>query len=783
VLLYHRPVYVGNSFGEDGYDVLFYTGLRWAVTGSRNGFPELHENKENVTDQELATFLQGLSIKGFNAGFNGHIAQVNVLSEPVSIASLEDSGTPIGLTWVSLEQANPIERAKLVKERSSTSTLLCTVCNDSTNPCLNEGWCNTVGLCECKHGVKGELCQVRPIGDGSCNSFFNLPNFRYDGGDCCESTCLPSSRYHCGTINDGDLDETFNLRRENNFVDMGFQSCSDPAIVGDCNENRCWAKGSEFPTIRTSEATDENIFSANGQMLLVLRRLTHFLAVFDKDSRGQWVQRGPNILSIFPPLYIVVGADGPNSDLVNFITLPSEIRAGNDERSHLPVWVVFTTPGFPTRFVEWDLQSRSWKEYAAPLDLAGCYNLNHCRFTSYLHLQIDAFTVSDGETSCLYTANINSDGLRNFTLDQRINGTDLKSKPADGNGANLERNLGEGNDTDLTNNPIGVTMNANLVMFWNRTTLRVIDYNKTEVKADVRLPENCSDGLQSVHLSGRSTRYRYEYPYEIPRVALECRKNSSIFVHVFAINSTIASDEFMQQPFASLELLPVSTTEVFKSLAFSDSLLTLAFSTDSATRVLVYNGTGIDFEGGYADEASFRLFGNTIPRAGNISVSDDGLSFLIDDSKDREFYTTSPRCDSETQVSLLLTLQTTAFSFEYPTFFFVEGHYVNSNVTWRESKGLGEGRRVEAGTILRNEFCINTWQLDRISVITRFWDFPVALLNRRPLVLLNRTPVTLNGTSFHAAIRTTIYDPFYDRSIISSEDIQTAIKTTRKGLL
>ena len=91
-------------------------------------------------------------------------------------------------------------------------------------------------------------------------------------------------------------------------------------------------------------------------MLLVLRRLTHFLAVFDKDSRGQWVQRGPNILSIFPPFDIGVGADGHNSDLVNFITLPS-VMYGNGERSHLPVWVVFTTPDVPvyTRFVEWDL--------------------------------------------------------------------------------------------------------------------------------------------------------------------------------------------------------------------------------------------------------------------------------------------------------------------------------------------------------------------------------------------------------------------------------------------
>jgi len=273
---------------------------------------------------------------------------------------------------------------------------------------------------------------------------------------------------------------------------------------------------------------------------------------------------------MYPDVFI----DRPNAYVVNFITLPSEIY-GNDERNHLPVWVVIATPDSVQMFVEWDLKSRSWKEYARPLDLAGCASLYPSRSTSYLDLQADAFTVSDGDTSCLYTtANITSDGPRNFVLGQRINSTDLKSNPVDVNGANTERNLGEGNDTDLVNNPIGVTMNANLVMVWNGTTLRVIDY-KTKEKADVRLPGNCSDGLQSVHRSGRSTRYRFEYdPFEVPRVALECRKNSSIFVYVFTINSrTIALDElFMQQPFASLELLPAPTTEVVKALTFSDSL-------------------------------------------------------------------------------------------------------------------------------------------------------------------------------------------------------------------
>ena len=729
VLLYQRPVYVGSSFGQAGYDVLFYTGLRWAVTGSLNGFPNLHRNKTSVTDQELATFLQDLS-KGFNAGFNGTVAQVDVESEPVSSESQKDSGTPVGLTWVSLERADPMDSVKLLNGEKSFASLLCAGYNDLTNRCQNEGRYNTTSqTCECKHGAKGALCQVQPIGDGSCNPFFNKPSFSYDGGDCCESTCLPSSPYYCGTINYGDLDEMFNLRRESNFVFMGFQYCSDPAIVGNCNETRCWAKESEF-MIGTPDESDAYIFSANGQMLLVYRNSTSFLAVFDKESSGKWVQRGFDILLVFPDVWqIFFDVDHPNAHLLTFITLPSELYS-NDERSHAPVWVVFTSIDQITMFVEWDLQSRSWKEYALPLDLAGCVGLNTSRSTSYLDLQAANYTVSDGVTSCLYAATIIADRQRNFTLRRIINGTDSEGS-----------------------NQIGVTMNEHLIMVWNSNSLRVIDYT-TEEKADVRLPENCSHGLRSIHLSGRSTRYRFEYPYEeVPRVALECRKNSSIFVYVFTINPRIASDEFTKQPFASLEPLPVPTTEVFRSLAFSDSLLALVFSTNSYTRVHVYNGTGFDDE-----EASFRSFGSTLPRADKNYISDDGLSFM-NGTQQIEVYTTSPRCDNETQVSLILTTQTTKASPDTPTFFTVEGLNANSNVIGSESKGLSGGSGVDAGTILQNEFCINKHELDHIRIIVSLFQAPSALLNRRQVTL------NLGNGSFPHKMYTT-----------SSEDVQEAEK-------
>ena len=544
---------------------------------------------------------------------------------------------------------------------------------------------------------------------------------------------------------------------------MGFPNCSDPAIVGDCSENRCWAKGSDLTTIGTPHESDAYTFSANGQMLLVYRRFTSFLAVFDKESSGQWVQRGSDILLMFPDVWqILFDVDHPNSHLLNFITLPSELYGNDERRSQLPVWVVFTSIDSHTMFVAWDLQSRSWKEYALPLDLAGCVGLYTSRSTSYLDLQATNYTVSDGETSCLYTATITIDGQRNFTLRHIINGTSLESNLCivDVNGTDSEGNPGV-NYTDTTNNQTGVAMNERLILVWNTNSLRVIDY-KTEERKDVRLPENCSDGLRSVHLSGRSTRYRYEDdPYQVPRVALECgTKESSIFVYVFTINSEFAPDESTKQlfvPFASLEPLPVPTREVFKSLAFSDSLLALAFSTNLYTRVHVYKGTGFDDEGGCADQASFRSFGDRFPSLGNILVSNDGLSLLIDESTKIGFYTTSPRCDDEAQVSLILMMQTTKASPSTPTFFTVEGRNANSNVIWSESKGLSGGSRVEAGTHLHNEFCISKCELDHIRVIVNLFQVPSALLNRRPVTL------HLVGGPFS----NTMYN-------ISSEDVQGA---------
>ena len=58
--------------------------------------------------------------------------------------------------------------------------------------------------------------------DGKCNTFFNVFDYSWDGGDCCGSTC---NGLNCGR---GTLIEAFNT---NVTSGNGFQNCDDPAMV------------------------------------------------------------------------------------------------------------------------------------------------------------------------------------------------------------------------------------------------------------------------------------------------------------------------------------------------------------------------------------------------------------------------------------------------------------------------------------------------------------------------------------------------------------------------
>lgn len=118
VMLYHRPVYTGKSIGQEGFDVLFYTGLRWAITGTLDGFNDF---PQNATKSELADFLGD---DHFHANFT--VKKVDVLSEQVIFESNIDHGTPVGLSWVKLVEAASLAEVEISNEKmNATASLRC----------------------------------------------------------------------------------------------------------------------------------------------------------------------------------------------------------------------------------------------------------------------------------------------------------------------------------------------------------------------------------------------------------------------------------------------------------------------------------------------------------------------------------------------------------------------------------------------------------------------------------------------------------------------------------
>lgn len=50
------------------------------------------------------------------------------------------------------------------------------------------------------------LFQKPPVGNGRCDPDFDIPIYDWDGGDCCESTCISGDVYHCGKDESGLID-------------------------------------------------------------------------------------------------------------------------------------------------------------------------------------------------------------------------------------------------------------------------------------------------------------------------------------------------------------------------------------------------------------------------------------------------------------------------------------------------------------------------------------------------------------------------------------------------
>jgi hypothetical protein len=214
VQFYQHPVYVGEFSDFAGFELVFFTGRRWVLISTRALIN---------TDYPLDDLTGVVSWFERDDPWLLELPPDTIAFVSESVDQASDQGTPLGLRWFSSRytDSNPFPSADI--SRPSDTLFRCGQCNDRTNPCSFEGECSDDGACRCMHGASGKLCEVKPVGDGACNLFFNTGADSYDGGDCCVATCALVS---CGV---GDAKYAFGkeLLRDG----IGYPYCTDPSMV------------------------------------------------------------------------------------------------------------------------------------------------------------------------------------------------------------------------------------------------------------------------------------------------------------------------------------------------------------------------------------------------------------------------------------------------------------------------------------------------------------------------------------------------------------------------
>ena len=153
--------------------------------------------------------------------------------------------------------------------------LICASCNDDSNKCLNDGICRS-GTCECRNNASGDWCQVQPPPNGHCDTFYNWLEFEYDGGDCCESTCVSTDTYTCG-------------KDESGIVDIGYPHCNIKTEPYD----QWFQSGNPVNGVTADGWSGFSVAlgGRGGTVLAVGDPKAAVVRLFDKDG-SKWVQRG-----------------------------------------------------------------------------------------------------------------------------------------------------------------------------------------------------------------------------------------------------------------------------------------------------------------------------------------------------------------------------------------------------------------------------------------------------------------------------------------------------------
>lgn len=200
---YDRPLYV--SYNEDGHLDVFivFTGRRWVIMGIPQDKAYTLEEEDPI---QITSFLQLLRMNDpVNRPFETLKNVSATLSnfEPLFFSTPNDYGTPshrvdpISATWFLAEQDDslPVLGYKSDDSRGVTPSFICSHCNDTTNPCQNEGRCNaTSTYCDCTESYGGFLCEYSYncgergcLNGGTCDEVFNICkdcNIGYFGNLC-----------------------------------------------------------------------------------------------------------------------------------------------------------------------------------------------------------------------------------------------------------------------------------------------------------------------------------------------------------------------------------------------------------------------------------------------------------------------------------------------------------------------------------------------------------------------------------------------------------------------
>ncbi|CAB9522004.1 expressed unknown protein [Seminavis robusta] len=281
---YNKPVFAGHLL--HGHHLLvFYTGRRWVST--HTGLISPSANWTQFNSKETA--LQEL-IKFFD-NFHGHWTNyaVEFISEPMDIATPADAPQPIGILFYEAITKSSINQTEIQapnEARPTEARMVCGYCNDDFNPCHFDGVC-VQGTCSCAIGAHGSLCEKSPVANGRCDQNYNIPYFEFDGGDCCEATCISSHEFTCGEELNGHTNQGY---PNCNLPPDRWQLLHDNHIVGDPLSLAGYA-------VATSQA---------GTLLAMGEPEQSRVRIYDKDG-SIWVER--EVLDGLPDSHFGISLD------------------------------------------------------------------------------------------------------------------------------------------------------------------------------------------------------------------------------------------------------------------------------------------------------------------------------------------------------------------------------------------------------------------------------------------------------------------------------------------